>query len=310
MKELMLSIIVPVYNAERYLEECLRSLFVQDIPADAYEVIAVDNGSRDGSAAMIKKLQNEYANLRLVTLVENQLPSGARNAGMDAAKGKYLMFVDSDDYLYPNVLKSLVDAIERDILDFAHFDADLLQDGKIVQCEKKETGVLSGVDLYHMNLLHREVSWSKIYRRDFIEAHHLRCTKGLLYEDFEFAHRLYALASRVRHIDIVPYVFRQHASSTTKNRVNLANFMANLVEMNVLYDDIRGANPIVMDPQMVKEAEEIIRSNVWENYSIYPQLRPEEQKQAKASMRKYITCRFLPYMSKKRFVLLKLGIIK
>ena len=102
-EQLMLSIVVPVYNAERYLEECLRSLFVQDIPADTYEVIAVDNGSRDGSAALIKQLQNEYANLRLVTLIENQLPSGARNAGMDAAKGKYMMFVDSDDYLYPNM---------------------------------------------------------------------------------------------------------------------------------------------------------------------------------------------------------------
>lgn len=311
MKELILSIIVPVYNAERYLEECLRSLFVQDLPADVYEVIAVDNGSRDGSAALIKQLQSEYPNLRLVTLVENQLPSGARNAGMDAAKGKYLMFVDSDDYLYPSMLQSLVDAIEKDDLDFAHFDTDLLVEGKVVKGGRMDaTSIISGVELYHLNPKNREVSWSKIYSRDFIEKHHLRCTKGLLYEDFEFAHRLYALAARVRHMDIVPYVFRQHANSTTKKRVNLANFMANLVEMNVLYDDIRGANPIVTDPQMEKDAEDIIRSNMWENYSIYPQLRPEEQKQAKASMRKYITCRFLPYISKKRFVLLKLGIIK
>ena len=84
-KELILSIIVPVYNAERYLEECLRSLFVQDIPAEAYEVIAVDNGSRDTSASIIDRLQVEYPNLRKVTLETNQLPSGARNAGMDAA---------------------------------------------------------------------------------------------------------------------------------------------------------------------------------------------------------------------------------
>jgi glycosyltransferase involved in cell wall biosynthesis len=306
----MLSIVVPVYNAERYLEECLRSLFVQDLSADAYEVIAVDNGSRDGSAALIKQLQNEYSNLRLVTLVENQLPSGARNAGMDAAKGKYLMFLDSDDYLYPNMLQSLVNAIEKENLDFAHFDTDLLVEGKVVKGERVNvTSTISGVELYHLNPKYREVAWSKIYRRDFIEAHHLRCTKGLLYEDFEFAHRLYALATRVRHIDIVPYVFRQHATSTTKNRVNLANLMANLVEINALYDDIYGAK-IVRDPKMIQDAEEIIRGNIWEDYRIYPRLAADEQKTAKQGMRKYISRRMLPYMSVKRYVLLKLGIIK
>jgi len=308
---LLLSIIVPVYNAERYLEECLRSLFVQDIPVDAYEVIAVDNGSRDGSAAIIKQLQNEYTNLRLVTLVENQLPSGARNAGMDAAKGKYLMFVDSDDYLYPNVLQSLVDAIEKDDLDFVHFDADLLVDNKIVKGLRTDSAVvLSGVDYYHLNPCYKEVSWSKIYRRSFIEKNHLRCVKGLLYEDDEFSYRLYSLASHVKHINIVPYVFRQHANSATKRNATLAALLSHLREINVLYDDIHGANPIVTDTIMVEEIETFIKNLIWEIYRIYHILTQEEQKQAKIQMRKQITRRMLPYISKKRFILLMLGVIK
>lgn len=311
MKELMLSIIVPVYNAERYLEECLRSLFAQDLPSDAYEVIAVDNGSRDGSAALIKQLQSEYPNLRLVTLVENQLPSGARNAGMDAAKGMYLMFVDSDDYLYSNVLQSLVNAIVKDDLDFAHFDSDLLVDNKIVIGQRTDSNnVLSGADLFRINPCHKVVSWSKIYRRSFIEQYHIRCVKGLLYEDDEFSYRLYSLATRTRHIDIVPYVFRQHASSATKNRKTLATVTSNLIEINSLYDDVYGDCRVVTDPDMQNEIVKIIKGNIWEVYDIYPSLSCEDKKQAKALMRKYITCRFLPYMSKKRFVLLKLGIIK
>lgn len=310
-KELILSIIVPVYNAERYLEECLRSLFVQDISADAYEVIAVDNGSRDASAAIIDRLQTEYPNLRKVTLEVNQLPSGARNAGMDAAQGKYLMFVDSDDYLYPNALQSLISVMENDNLDFAHFESDNLLEETIISGDRYEaTPIMSGVELYHMNLAHREVSWSKIYRRSFIEQYHMRCAKGLMYEDFEFAHRIYATASRVRHITKAPYVFRKHANSTTKKRVTFGNFAANLIEINVLYDDLFSQNHIVTDEKMVKDAVDIIRYNIWENYRIYPKLTTEEQKEAQKLMRRYITRRFIPYMSRKRFVLLKLGIIK
>lgn len=309
--ELILSIIVPVYNAERYLEECLRSLFVQDIPADAYEVIAVDNGSRDSSAAIIDHLQAKYPNLRKVTLETNQLPSGARNAGMDAAQGKYLMFVDSDDYLYPNVLQSLISVIDTDNLDFAHFESDNLFDGKIIPGERYDaTPIMTGVELYRMNLTHREVSWSKIYRRSYIEQYHLRCAKGLMYEDFEFAHRIYATASRVRHIDIAPYVFRQHANSTTKKRITFDNLAANLIEINVLYDDLYGKSPIVTDETMLKDAVDIIRYNIIENYRIYPKLTPEEQKEAKKLMRRYISSRFIPFMSRKRFILLKLGIIR
>lgn len=311
MKELILSIIVPVYNAERYLEECLRSLFVQDIPVDAYEVIAVDNGSRDGSAVLIKQLQNEYANLRLVTLIENQLPSGGRNAGMDAAKGKYLMFVDSDDYLYPNVLQSLIDAIEKDDLDFAHFDADLLVEDKIKPGLRTEkTDVLTGEEFYCKHPNYQEASWSKIYRRSLIETHHLRCVPGLIFEDNEFSFRLYSVALRVKHIDVVPYVYRHHPNSATKNKKTLSVLSSNLVEIHALYNDSCGRKSVVKNPEMLKEIRQFIISNIWEVYDIYPSLSCDEKKHAKALMRKYITCRFLPYMSKKRFVLFKLGIIK
>lgn len=310
-KELILSIIVPVYNAERFLEECLRSLYMQDMPMDEYEVIAVDNGSRDSSAAIINRLQTEYPNLRKVTLEVNQLPSGGRNAGLDAAQGKYLMFVDSDDYLYPNVLKGLVGLIDADNLDFVHFESNNLLDGKIIPGNRYgTTPIMSGVELYHKNLAHREVSWSKIYRRSYLEQHHLRCARGLMYEDFEFAHRIYATAIRVRHICLVPYVFRNYANSTTKKRITFGNFKANLIEIHVLYDDLFGQNSLIKDDTMVKDAEDIIRYNIWENYHIYPSLSKQEQKEAKRLMRRYITDRFLPFMSRKRYILLKLGVIR
>ena len=151
--QLLLSIVVPIYNSEKYLEECLLSLFKQDIALESYEVIAVDNGSRDSSAAIIDRLQIEYPNLRKVTLEINQLPSGARNAGMDVAQGKYLMFVDSDDYLHPNVLRSLIAFIEKDNLDFVHFNVDCLSGGQITHYSTSPTTpIMTGVELYHQDI--------------------------------------------------------------------------------------------------------------------------------------------------------------
>lgn len=311
MKELMLSIIVPVYNAERYLEECLLSLFKQDIPVDAYEVIAVDNGSCDSSAAIINRLQTEYPNLRKVTLEVNQLPSGGRNAGLDAAQGKYLMFVDSDDYLYPNVLKSLVEIMDVDNLDFAHLDCDFLIDDKIIKGHYTDaTSVVSGIDMYHMNLPCMEVSWSKIYRRSFLNNNHLRFVKGLLFEDDEFSNRMYSFAKYARHIPVVTHVFRKHPYSATQKKVTLSALSSNLVEIKTLYDDLFGMPHIIVDDKMRNDISLRIRASICEIYQRYALLGPDEQKTAKQIMRRTITYRFLPFMSRKRYVLLKLGIIR
>lgn len=309
--ELQLSIVVPVYNAERYLEECLRSLFVQDLPMDTYEVIAVDNGSRDTSAAIIERLKSEYPNLRRVTLEQNQLPSGARNAGMDAAQGKYLMFVDSDDYLYSNVLQSLIHVMDSEDLDFAHFDTDMVLENNIIKGQYSEsTSIITGITLWNLNLARRVVSWSKIYKRVFIEKYKLRCTEGLLYEDDEFAYRVYSLANRTRHIQIVPYIYREHQNSAMKRRVSFATLSSNLIELCAMYANLYGANPVVTDKIMVNEVEQIIRSNIREVYDIYRTLNKEEQRKAKTLMRETLTYQMCKYMSRKRYLLLKLGIIR
>lgn len=311
MKELILSIIVPVYNAERYLEECLRSLFVQDIPVDVYEVIAVDNGSRDGSAALIKQLQNEYANLRSVTLIENQLPSGGRNAGMDAAKGKYLMFVDSDDYLYQNVLKHLIEEIEKDDLDFVHFSCDILCEGNITKGKTIETTpIMSGSDLYLSGIELQGVSWNKIYKRQYIEEHALRNDRSILYEDDEFAYRLYAYAQRTRHIQYYPYVYRANPYSATRNRVNFPSMQSDMNEIIALERDIRMFRQQGVDEKLITHMIKYMRWMIDECYRLYHLFPKEQQPQIRHLYRRSLSIRMLPYMSKKRFILLKLGIIK
>ena len=97
-----LSFIVPFYNVEPYIEECVRSLYAQDIPQEEYEVICVDDCSPDGSRAIVERLQKEYPTLRLLIHTENKRQGGARNTGMRESNGKYVWFVDADDYIQPN----------------------------------------------------------------------------------------------------------------------------------------------------------------------------------------------------------------
>lgn len=120
MKQPILSIIVPVYNVEPYLERCLLSCLRQDIPQDDYEIIVVNDGSTDGSRAVAERMAGGNGNIKVYSK-ENGGASSARNYGLKKASGKYVMFVDSDDYLFENVLRSLVQQCEKNHLDVLCF---------------------------------------------------------------------------------------------------------------------------------------------------------------------------------------------
>lgn len=115
-----LSIIVPVYNAERWLRRCVESLLNQDIDKGEYEILLVDDGSTDGSLALAHQLAAEAGNISVFTQ-PNAGPGAARNRGIDNAKGDYLMFVDADDYIKPNSLAPILDLAINNELDLCFY---------------------------------------------------------------------------------------------------------------------------------------------------------------------------------------------
>ena len=117
---MQLSIIVPVYNVADYLAKCLDSLLAQDLPQNEYEIIVVNDGSTDNSGEIAQQYADKYANITLINQ-GNQGLSGARNTGIKCAKGDYIQFVDSDDYLEENVLGGLLKQVEKDNLDVLRF---------------------------------------------------------------------------------------------------------------------------------------------------------------------------------------------
>lgn len=120
---MFLSFIVPVYNTEQYLDECLSSLLNQDIPADDYEIICVNDGSTDGSLKILQSYAQRHQNIRVIDKV-NEGVSVARNMGLDTARGKYVWMVDSDDFIAANILSELSAVVAKSepaIVDFGAY---------------------------------------------------------------------------------------------------------------------------------------------------------------------------------------------
>ena len=103
-----LSIIIPFYNVEQYITQCLDSVYAQDIPEEEYEVICVDDCSPDNSIAIVEEYAKQHSNLIIVRNKYNRKLGGARNAGMEVATGQYVWYVDSDDYISENCLAYLL----------------------------------------------------------------------------------------------------------------------------------------------------------------------------------------------------------
>ena len=105
---IQLSVIVPVYNVEKYILKCIESIFCQGIDDNTFELIIVNDGTKDNSMELISDIINRHANV-IVINQENKGLSEARNSGLAKASGKYILFVDSDDFLIDNTFKPLLD---------------------------------------------------------------------------------------------------------------------------------------------------------------------------------------------------------
>lgn len=213
--EKKLSIIVPVYNVEKYLERCVNSLLDQDLPFEEYEIILINDGSTDNSYEIAKRLAGEHDNIVLLTQ-DNHGQSVARNRGIDVARGKYIMFVDSDDYVQGNILAKLISIATNYQLEICIYqclakwtDGSLHDDMR----QSFKTGiVVSGEQLL---LQGYEVSsiWNCLYLKSLIN--NVKFVPGILHEDVEFNMRIYPLAKRVMLTDEYCYYYCIHKESST-----------------------------------------------------------------------------------------------
>lgn len=203
---ILLSIIIPIYNVEKYVERCIHSCLKQDLKSSEYEVLIVNDGSQDSSMNIVCQYERQYGNIRIVEQ-ENAGLSAARNHGIQEARGKYLWFVDSDDDIKENVLRTLVDtAINRD-LDILCFDINVIERNNsyiYYIYADKENFVQDGFS-FISNVIMPASACVALYRKDFLIQNGLFFKEGIVHEDQEFTPRAYCLAKRIAYINVPAY---------------------------------------------------------------------------------------------------------
>ena len=234
-----LSIIVPFYNVEKYIEQCIRSLYDQDIPQEEYEVICVDDCSPDGSRAIVERLQKEYPNLQLLIHERNKKLGGARNTGLKVAKGEYIWFVDSDDYIIPNCLGKLLKEAEENEVDMLQFDYQTVVKDIVrpYPVSYDDDGIYSGVDFVvdesHARWFQRTpMAWLKLHKRRFLIENNLWFVENAMYEDTDLSLYMFILAKHVKHINLAPYCYRNNQEAVTKKKRTAETMMYTILQQD------------------------------------------------------------------------------
>ncbi len=215
---MLLSIVIPVYNVSQYVEKCIRSCYNQNIPISEYEIIVVNDGSKDDSLSICEKLQKEYVDLKIVSQ-ENRGLSGARNTGLRHATGRYVWFVDSDDWIEVNCLQNIIGYIEKNDPDILWLGHDVIYNGNATSSfvPNKTTNLVSGEDLFLDHLNNLFYIWKFIYKRTFLTDNKLEFLEGILYEDLEFTPRALAKANTCVLVPNIYYHYLMREGSIINN---------------------------------------------------------------------------------------------
>lgn len=221
----VISIIVPVYGAEDFLDRCIKSILVQDY--EDYELILVNDASPDRSGEVMENWARRDSRIRTIHLPMNLRQGGARNRGLDIAQGEFIYFVDSDDWIAPHTLSSLVDKqkeYDADMVGFeyrrARSEQDIYDDPHTAHRRSRLLPLAHGnvlADAEHELLyLNTAGVWNNLYKRSIIETAELRFPEGLAYEDNAFV-KLYTIYTK--RYDYLPepfYYYFGNPQSTTK----------------------------------------------------------------------------------------------
>lgn len=206
------SVIVPVYNVEKYIRKCLESLISQTL--EEIEIIIVNDGTKDNSMEIVKEYQEKYSKKIICLEKENGGLSDARNYAIPYAKGEYIAFLDSDDYVEKNTYKDMYELAKKE-------DADL------VECDfyweypdktKEDIGVIYNGKEEMLEKV-RVVAWNKLIKKDILEKTQIRFPKGYRYEDVEFTYKLIPYLEKIAFLKktCIHYVQRSNSISNSQN---------------------------------------------------------------------------------------------
>jgi len=243
-----LSIVLPVYNVEKYIAKCIDSLLNQDLSTKDYEIIVVSDGSRDKSEEIIKYYSDRYTHIHVYSQKHSGVGS-ARNNGLQKAKGDYVYFLDPDDFLVPNVLTRLINTSIENDLDVMTFDSTSYKEVKSKRnlydhhSQHNDSVFLSKISTgedYIADVKYNNEVWRFFIKREFLNNVDLRFIEGQWMEDAIFTLKLFLKAKRVAHynLDVHRYRITQGTAMTSKESDHYLNVIRDLKNASIVFDPI------------------------------------------------------------------------
>lgn len=240
-----ISVIIPIYNSEKYLKQCLNSIINQTL--EDIEVICVDDGSWDKSSMIVLDYMEKYDNFILLKK-ENGGQSSARNLALKNAHGKYIYFLDSDDYIEPVALKSLYEKAEKENLDIIFFDTTPFFENQGIYKKNinyvnyyvrkgKYKGIVTGQEMFTKMRENREFFVSpclELFRKELIDKNSIEFYEGIIHEDNLFTFQCVMLAKRVMYMNSKFHHRRLHDESTmtkAKSIKNVEGYIVSYIEV-------------------------------------------------------------------------------
>jgi len=221
------SVIVPAYNVEQYIEECIMSVLNQDYPQEGYEIIVVDDCTPDNSMAIVERLAKDHSNIRIIHHVRNLHQGGARNTGIREAKGDWIFFLDSDDkWITTNVFTTFDVLTEKnngiDYVKSTSYSNSL--DDSVVSARGEF--IQAGYDYFLSDNYLCNV-WMSCYKANFLRENDLYFREHVVYEDSDWGVKCAHNTSKVLIIDYPFYGYRLNPESTCQ-KTNIKSFKDNI----------------------------------------------------------------------------------
>ncbi|MFI1743925.1 glycosyltransferase [Thalassobellus sediminis] len=217
-----LSIIIPAYNSEKHIENCIKNIYNQKLNLNDFEIIIVNDGSTDDTKKVVEDLKERYFNIKLVNQ-NNQGSSVARNHGIGYAKGDYIYFLDSDDYLANKTLSIVLKMALKFKPDIITFDALRTNKLNLTECKNKQINsknlnLICGKKYLELYPEHRFEIWWYIINREFLLTTGINFKEGVFHQDVIFTLSLFMEAKKTIKLDLDVYRYYQSEGSSIRNK--------------------------------------------------------------------------------------------
>lgn len=237
MCKMFYSIIIPAYNVEQYIEQCIQSVLSQGFTD--YEILVVDDGSVDNTGMIVRKMAEKYPAISVMQ-INHSGAGAARNAGLAKARGKYVIFLDADDYwTNPYLLKHLRRKLWRRDVDVVMFQMDkYTETGKLLKKYRKRP-FPEDKEYYCLNEVYDTLvsdgqvlasSWNKCVRKSLLEEAHIVFQEGGLAEDIDWVLHLFSHVKSISFLNEISYAYRQHNGYSVSNDTQGSEYQARMIE--------------------------------------------------------------------------------